>query len=190
MCQGAGEVMNAGHLWAQEPGKASFAGLTLFFQPIGSAAIHAAKTAGANHAGGGGCAIGQAWDAGRVSMLPTALFVKNRAVAKGAGKLAVVQEGEESGEAESGEQRKSDNTGGAITGNEECACEPNESHKTNKGEEEQTGAVDDRQGPWMVARATNPWGCGGLSLWGCDRHGSGPGFHCDNYAIYKLIYQY
>ncbi len=64
-------------------------------------------------------------------------------MAEGAGEVAVVEEGEETGDAKASEKGESEDAVGAISGEEEFGGVPGEADEAGEGEEKQEGAVDD-----------------------------------------------
>ena len=120
-------------------------------------------------------------------MFAAAFFVQDGAVAKGAGEVTVVQEGQETGDAEACEECESQNAVGTICGEEEFAGEPSEADEAGESEEEEEGAIGDSERTGMVARATDFRGFSDWNLGGSSGHKGGRGFHSGNYTTSGLI---
>ena len=159
----------------------------LLFQAVGGAAVHAAEVAGAEDAGDGGGAVGEAGDAVGVGVFAAAFFVEDGAVAEGAGEVAVVEEGEKAGDSEAREEGEREDAVGAIGGEKEFGGERGEADEAGEGEEKQEGAVDDGERTGMVAGATDFRRFGGWNLNGSSGYEGRRGFHSGNYTIIDLV---
>jgi len=159
----------------------------LLFQAVGGAAVHAAEVAGAEDAGDGGGAVGEAGDAVGVGVFAAAFFVEDGAVAEGAGEVAVVEEGEKAGDSEAREEGEREDAVGAIGGEKEFGGEPCEADEAGEGEEKQEGAVGDGEGTGVVAGATDFRRFGGWNLNGSSGYEGRRGFHSGNYTIIDLV---
>ena len=179
--------MRTPYLCGWKGGKASVPRLVLLFQAIGGAAVHAAEGAGAEDAGDGGGAVGDAGDAVGVGVFAAAFFVEDGAVAEGAGEVAVVEEGEEAGDAEASEEGEREDAVGAIGGEKEFGGEPGEADEAGEGEEKQAGAVNDGERAGVVAGATDFRRFGDWNLNGSSGHKGHRGFHSGNYTTIRLI---
>ncbi len=159
----------------------------LLFQAVGGAAVHAAEVAGAEDAGDGGGAVGEAGDAVGVGVFAAAFFVEDGAVAEGAGEVAVVEEGEKAGDSEAREEGEREDAVGAIGGEKEFGGEPGEADEAGEGEEKQEGAVGDGEGTGVVAGATDFRRFSGWNLNGSSGYEGRRGFHSGNYTIIDLV---